>query len=52
MATSEMEKIGYENGIRFAIHSIEKSLDNPALNILTPKQSLGILLASLRMEIQ
>jgi len=54
MAVSEMEMIGYDagmqDGINYAIKMIEKSLDNPALDMLTPQQVLGILLASLRME--
>jgi hypothetical protein len=54
MAVSELEQIGYEagmeDGINYAIRMIEKSMDNPALEVLTPKQTLGILLASLRMK--
>lgn len=52
MAISEMEQIGYEagleDGISYAINMIEKSINNPALDILTAKQTLGILLASLK----
>ena len=54
MAVSEMEQIGYEagmeDGINYAIKMIEKSMNNPALDVLTAKQTLGILLASLKME--
>lgn len=54
MAVSELEQIGYEagmqDGINYAINMIEKSMNNPALDILTPKQTLGILVASLRMK--
>ena len=54
MAISELEKIGYEqgmeDGINYAISMIEKSISNPALDILTPRQTLGILLASLKMK--
>jgi hypothetical protein len=54
MAISELEQIGYEagmeDGINFAIKTIEKSMDNPALDLLTPRQTLGILMASLKMK--
>ncbi len=54
MAQSEMEQIGYEaglfDGVNYTIKTIEKAMDNPALDILTPRQVLGILLASLREE--
>lgn len=54
MAVSEMEQIGYEAGmedaLNYVIKTIEKSLDNPALDLLTPRQTLGILLASLKMK--
>ncbi len=50
MGVSEMEQIGYRSGIDFAITSIEKAMDNPALDILTPRQVLGILVASLRYQ--
>lgn len=54
MAISELEQIGYEagmeDGVNYAIRMIEKAIDNPALDILTPKQTLGILLASLKMK--
>ena len=39
---------GMEDGINYAIRMIENAIDNPALDILTPKQTLGILLASLK----
>jgi hypothetical protein len=52
MAVSEMEQIGYEagmeDGINYAIKMISNAMDNPALDILTPRQTLGILLASLK----
>lgn len=54
MAVSEMEQIGYEagmeDGINYVIKAIEKSLDNPALDLLTPRQTLGILMATLKMK--
>jgi hypothetical protein len=52
MAVSEMEQIGYEagmeDGLAYAIKIIESAMDNPALDILTPRQVLGILIASLQ----
>jgi hypothetical protein len=52
MAVSELEQIGYEagmeDGINYAIKMITNAMDNPALDILSPRQTLGILLASLR----
>lgn len=54
MAVSEMEAIGYEAGMVDALayveRVIEKSLDNPALDVLTAKQALGILLATIRIK--
>ncbi len=54
MAISELEQIGYEagmeDGINYAIKMIESSMDNPALDVLTPRQVLGILVASLKMK--
>lgn len=54
MAISELEQIGYEagmeDGINYAIRMIEKSFDNPALDMLTPRQVLGILVASLKSK--
>jgi hypothetical protein len=54
MAISELEQIGYEagmeDGINFAIRSIEKAMDNPALDLLTSRQTLGILMATLKMK--
>ncbi len=54
MSTSELEQIGYENGmvdtLAYVERVITKSLDNPALDILTAKQALGILLATLRIQ--
>lgn len=54
MAVSEMEQIGYEagmeDGINYAIKSIENALENPALDVLTPRQVLGILVATLKMK--
>jgi hypothetical protein len=39
---------GMEDGINYAIKMITNAMDNPALDILSPRQTLGILLASLR----
>ncbi len=54
MAQSEMEQIGYEqgmeDGINYAIRSIEKAIDNPALEILTAIQVLRILVSTLKMK--
>ena len=54
MAISELEKIGYEQGMgdgtNYAIKTISNAMDNPALDILTPRQTLGILIASLQMK--
>ncbi len=54
MAISELEQIGYEagmeDGINYAIKSIQNAMDNPALDILTPRQVLGILMATLKMK--
>jgi len=54
MAISELEQIGYEqgmeDGINYAIKTINNAMDNPALDILTPRQVLGILMASLQMK--
>ena len=52
MAVSELETIGYEqgmeDGINYAIKMINNAIDNPALDILTPRQVLGILVVSLK----
>lgn len=52
MAVSEMEQIGYEAGLADGIAYVEtmiaKAMDNPALDILNSKQTLGILLASIK----
>jgi hypothetical protein len=54
MAISEMEQIGYEagmeDGLAYAIKTIESAMDNPALDILTPRQVLGILVSTLKMK--
>lgn len=54
MAISEMEQIGYEQGmvdtLAYVERMIEKSLNNPALDVLTAKQALGILLATIRIQ--
>lgn len=54
MAISEMEQIGYEQGMEdmriYVEKMIRNAIDNPALDVLTPRQTLGILLASLRIE--
>jgi hypothetical protein len=51
---SEMETIGYEQGMSdtldYVENTIRKSLDNPALDVLTAKQALGILLATIRIR--
>ena len=49
-----MEEITYEagvaDGLAYAIRSIEQAMDNPALDVLTPRQVLGILIASLKTK--
>lgn len=54
MAVSELEQIGYEQGMEdmrnYVDSMITKAMNNPALDILTPRQVLGILLASLKVE--
>ena len=54
MAISELEQIGYEagmeDGLAYAIKTIESAMDNPALDVLTPRQVLGILIASLKTK--
>jgi hypothetical protein len=54
MAVSELEQIGYEagmeDGINYALRTIKNAMDNPALDILTPRQVLGILVASLQQK--
>ena len=39
---------GVEDGINYAIKTIKNAMDNPALDILTSRQVLGILVSSLR----
>ncbi len=41
---------GEEDGLNYAIRTIESAMDNPALDILTPRQVLGILIASLKTK--
>ena len=54
MAVSELEQIGYEQGrddaLAFVDRMIRNAIDNPAMDILTARQVLGILLASLKTE--
>jgi hypothetical protein len=54
MAQSEMGQIGYEqgmeDGLNYAIKMITNAIDNPALDVLTPRQALGILVASLKAK--
>ncbi len=54
MAISELEQIGYEagmeDGLAYAIKTIENAMDNPALDVLTPRQVLGILVSTLKMK--
>jgi len=52
MAMSEMEQIGYEQGMQdmhtYVVDMITKAISNPALDVINAKQALGILLASLK----
>jgi hypothetical protein len=41
---------GVEDGVNYAIKTIKNAMDNPALDILTPRQVLGILMATLTMK--
>jgi hypothetical protein len=41
---------GVEDGLNYAIRTIESALDNPALDVLTPRQVLGILVSTLKMK--
>ena len=41
---------GVEDGINYAIKMISNDMDNPALDILTSRQALGILIASLQTK--
>jgi hypothetical protein len=41
---------GVEDGLNYAIRTIESAMDNPALDILTPRQVLGILVSTLKMK--
>lgn len=54
MAVSEMEQIGYEQGMVDTLAYVErvilKAIDNPALDIIPAKQALGILLATLKIQ--
>lgn len=54
MPVSELEQIGYEAGMKdgldYAIKTIMNAMDNPVLDVLTSRQTLGILVASLREE--
>lgn len=52
MAVSEMEQIGYEQGMQdmhnYVVNMITNAIENPALDVINAKQALGILLASLK----
>jgi len=50
MAISELEQIGYEAAIDYVVKTIEKALENPNLDLLTSRQTLGILMATLKMK--
>lgn len=54
MSVSELETIGYEQGMedmhKYVVNMLTKAMENPALDILTPRQVLGILLASLNSK--
>jgi hypothetical protein len=41
---------GVEDGVNYAIKTIKNAMDNPALDILTPRQVLGILISTLKMK--
>jgi hypothetical protein len=41
---------GVEDGLNYAIKTIESAMDNPALDILTPRQVLGILVSTLKTK--
>ena len=54
MAVSEMEQIGYEQGMQdmhdYVIKTIRNAIENPALDIIPAKMALQVLLASLNTE--
>jgi hypothetical protein len=54
MAVSELEQIGYEQGmvdtIAYVERTIKNAIDNPALDIMSARQALGILLATIRIQ--
>ena len=49
-----MKAIGYEQGMEdmhnYVIKTINNAMNNPALDVLTPRQVLGILVASLNAK--
>lgn len=54
MAVSEMEQIGYEQGMEdmhnYVIKTIKNAIDNPALDVIPAKMALQVLMASLQSE--
>ena len=54
MSVSELEQIGYEEGMKdtyaYIINSIRNAIANPSLDIIPSKMALQILLASLEAD--
>lgn len=54
MPIPELEQIGYEAGMEdtlaYVERTIKKAIDNPSLDLLTARQALGILLATIRIQ--
>lgn len=50
MAVSELEQIGFNQGVDYVRNIIVKAIDNPALDVIPSKMALQILLASLDMD--
>jgi hypothetical protein len=54
MSVSELEQIGYEEGMKdtyaYIINTIRKAIENPSLDIIPSKMALQVLLASLEAD--
>ena len=54
MAISELEQIGYEQGMEdmynYVVKTIKSAIDNPALDVIPARMTLQVLLASLSMD--
>jgi hypothetical protein len=56
MAVSEMEQIGYEQGMKdmhdYVVKTIKNAIDNPALDVIPARMTLQVLLASLSIDMK